>query len=185
MGLMRKLMMGCISDGVKTLVSTTEPHTSPELMNTPITLTVGASYSISWTGDVPTAITVDYIHPFNIYGGTSTLYNMCYLWLKKVDSSGSSGDISINIVAKMFDTEIINSQIGIPPTINILDLEIRFTVTDVTEMNGITVYSVTAGFYTFGYKITEKSDIKNTMDIGDVLKYYDNLAGTFVIKKLS
>ena len=51
MGLMRKLMMGCIP-GVRTLVNTTEPHTSPELMNTPITLTVGASYSVSWTGDV-------------------------------------------------------------------------------------------------------------------------------------
>ena len=184
MGLMRKLMMGCIP-GVRTLVNTTEPHTSPELMNTPITLTVGASYSISWTGDVPTAITVDYIHPFNIYGGTSTLYNMCYLWLKKVDAGGSSGDISINMIARMFGTEIINTIFGVPPTINTLNLEIRFTVTDVTEMNGITVYTVTAGIYQFGYKITEKSDIKNTMDIGEGLKYYDNLAGTFVIKKLS
>ena len=41
MGLMRKLMMGCAPDGARTLVNTTEPHTSPELMNTPITLTVG------------------------------------------------------------------------------------------------------------------------------------------------
>lgn len=184
MGLMRKLMMGCIP-GVRTLVNTTEPHTSPELMNTPITLTVGASYSVSWAGDVPTTTTVDYIHPFNIYGGTSTLYNMCYLWLKKVDSSGSSGNISIDIVARMFDTEIINAQIGIPPTLNTLNLEIRFTVTDVTEMNGITVYTVTADFYMYGSKLTEKSDIKNTMDVGEGLKYYDNLAGTFVIKKLS
>lgn len=82
MGMMRKLLMGCISDGVKTLVSTTEPHTSPELMNTPITLTVGASYSISWTGDVP-AITNVYIYPFHIHGGTSTLYDMCDIRLKK------------------------------------------------------------------------------------------------------
>ena len=184
MGLMRKLMMGCIP-GVRTLVNTTEPHTSPELMNTPITLTVGASYSVSWAGDVPTATTVDYIHPFNIYGGTSTLYNMCYLWLKKVDSSGSSGNISISIISKMFGTDIINTQVGLPATINTLNLEIQFTVTDVTEMNGITVYTVTAGIYMFGYKITEKSDVKNTMDVGEGLKYYDNLAGTFVIKKLS
>ena len=184
MGLMRKLMMGC-APGVRTLVNTTKPHTSPELMNTPITLTVGASYSVSWAGDVPTATTVDYIYPFRIYGGTSVLYDMCYLWLKKVDSSGSSGNIGIDIVARMFDTEIINAQIGIPPTLNTLNLEIRFTVTDVTEMNGITVYTVTADFYMYGSKLTEKSDIKNTMDVGEGLKYYDNLAGTFVIKKLS
>ena len=63
--------------------------------------------------------------------------------------------------------------------------EIRFTVTDVTEMNGITVYTVTAGYYINGYKMTETSDIKNTVDIGEGLRYYDNLPGTFVIKKLS
>lgn len=85
----------------------------------------------------------------------------------------------------MFGTDIINTQVGLPATINTLNLEIQFTVTDVTEMNGITVYTVTAGIYMFGYKITEKSDVKNTMDIGEGLEYYDNLAGTFVIKKLS
>lgn len=185
MGLMRKLMMGCASDGARTLVNTTEPHTSPELMNTPITLTVGASYSVSWTGDVPTATTVDYIYPFHIYSGTSVLYDMCDIRIKKVDSGGSSGDIGISVVARMFDTEIINMQFGIPATLNTLNLETRFTVTDVTEMNGITVYTVTAGFYQYDYKITEKNDVKNTMDIGEGLKYYDNLAGTFVIKKLS
>ena len=185
MGMMRKLLMGCISDGVKTLVNTTEPHTSPELMNTPITLTVGASYSISWTGDVPTEITVDYIHPFHIYGGTSVLYDMCYVRIKKVDSSGSSGNIGISVAARMFDTEIINVQTGIPATLNTLNLEIRFTVTDVTEMNGITVYTVTVGFYQYDYKIIEKNDVKNTRDIGEGLEYYRNIAGTFVIKKLS
>ena len=81
MGLMRKLMMGCIP-GVRTLVNTTEPHTSPELMNTPITLTVGASYSVSWTGDVTTT-TSDYIYPFRVYGGTSALYDMCDIRIRK------------------------------------------------------------------------------------------------------
>lgn len=47
MGLMRKLMMGCASDGVRTLVNTTEEHTSLQRMDTPITMKVGASYSIS------------------------------------------------------------------------------------------------------------------------------------------
>ena len=183
MGLMRKLMMGCAPDGVRTLVNTTEPHDSPELMNAPITLTVGASYSVSWTGDVPTA-TSDYIYPFRVYGGTSELYDMCDVRIKKVDSSGSSGYINISIVARMFGTDIFNDIVGFPSTINI-NLEIRFTVTDVTEKDGITVYTVTAGFYLDDYKITEISDIKNTVDVGEGLKYYDNLAGTFVIKKLS
>ena len=177
MGLMRKLMMGCIPDG-GTLVSTTEPHTSPELMNTPITLTVGASYSVSWTGEIPTTA-VGYIYPFRVYGGTSVLYDMCDVRIKKVDSS------SIRLVAKMFGTDIINTQFDLGAGINILNLENRFTVTGVTENDGITVYTVTAGTYIFGNKIMEKSDIKNTMDIGEGLKYYDNLAGTFVIKKLS
>lgn len=179
MGLMRKLMMGCIP-GVRTLVNTTEPHTSPELMNTPITLTVGASYSVSWTGEIP-ATAVGYIYPFRVYvyGGASGFFDMCDVRIKKVDSS------NISLVSKMFGTDIINTQFGLGAGINTLNLEIRFTVTDVTEMNGITVYTVTAGIYMFGYKITEKSDVKNTMDIGEGLEYYDNLAGTFVIKKLS
>ena len=63
--------------------------------------------------------------------------------------------------------------------------EIRFTVTDVTKKDGINVYTVTAGYYVNGYKMVETSDIKNTVDVGEGLKYYDNLAGTFVIKKLS
>mgnify|MGYP006922367071 CR=1 FL=1 len=176
---MRKLMMGCIP-GMRTLVNTTEPHYSPELMNTPITLTVGASYSISWTGAKPTTSS-HYIYPFCIYvyGGASGFFDMCDVRIKKVDSSG------ISIVSKMFGTDIINTQFGLGAGINTLNLEIRFTVTDVTEKDGITVYTVTAGIYMYGNKIMEKSDIKNTMDIGDGLKYYYNLEGTFVIKKLS
>ena len=175
---MRKLMMGCASDGARTLVNTTEPHTSPELMNTPITLTVGASYSASWTGEIPATTNV-YIYPFYIYGGTSTMYDMCHVRIGKVDSS------SISISARMFDTDTTDFRLGLAAGVNTITVENRFTVTDVTEMNGITVYTVTAGIYTYGNKITEKSDIKNTVDIGEGLKYYDNLAGIFVIKKLS
>ena len=170
--------MGCIP-GVRTLVNTTEPHTSPELMNTPITLTVGASYSVSWAGDVPTATTVDYIHPFNIYGGTSTMYDMCHVRIGKVDSS------SISISARMFDTDTTDFRLGLAAGVNTITVENRFTVTDVTEMNGITVYTVNFETYVFGHKIIEKNDVKNTRDIGDGLEYYGNLAGTFVIKKLS
>ena len=177
MGLMRKLMMGCIP-GVRTLVNTTEPHTSPELMNTPITLTVGASYSVSWTGEIPATTNV-YIYPFYIYGGTSTMYDMCHVRIRKVDSS------NIGISARMFDTDTTEFRIGLTAGINTITVENRFTVTDVTEMNGITVYTVNLETYFFGYKIIEKSDVKNTRDIGEGLEYYGNIAGTFVIKKLS
>lgn len=178
MGLMRKLMRGRTSDGVRTLVNTTEPHTSPELMNTPITLTVGASYSVSWTGEIPATTNV-YIYPFYIYGGTSTMYDICHIRIGKVDSS------SIGIASRMFDTDTTEFRIGLAAGVNTITVENRFTVTDVTEMNGITVYTVNLETYFFGYKIIEKNDVKNTVDIGDGLKYYSNLAGTFVIKKLS
>lgn len=171
---MRKLMMGCIP-GVRTLVNTTEPHTSPEPMNTPITLTVGASYSVSWTGEIPAATTVDYIYPFRIFGGTSVLYVMCDIRIKKTS-------YGIDIAADMFGTVI--SAFGLAET-DTYTHEIRFTVTDVTKKDGITVYTVTAGYYINGSKMTEKSDIKNTRDVGKGLGYYANLAGTFVIKKLS
>lgn len=167
-------MMGCASDGARTLVNTTEPHTSPELMNTPITLTVGASYSVSWTGDVPTT-TSDYIYTFRVYGGTSLLYDVCDIRIRK-------NSYGIDISANMFDTVIF--AFGLEG-MNTYTHEIRFTVTDVTKKDGINVYTVTAGFYQYDIKITEKSDIKNTVDIGEGLRYYDNLAGTFVIKKLS
>ena len=81
MGLMRKLMMGCAPDGARTLVNTTEPHTSPELMNTPITLTVGASYSVSWAGTIPSSNYHPY-YLFEILGG-STNTGMCYARITK------------------------------------------------------------------------------------------------------
>ena len=178
MGLMRKLMMGCASDGVRTLVNTTEPHTSPELMNTPITLTVGASYSVSWTGEIPATTNV-YIYPFYIYGGTSTMYDMCHVRIRKVDSS------SISISARMFDTDTTDFRLGLAAGVNTITVENRFTVTDVTKKDGINVYTVTAGYYINGSKLTEEIDNKNSVDVGEGLRYYENLAGTFVIKKLS
>ena len=147
MGLMRKLMMGCIP-GVRTLVNTTEPHTSPELMNTPITLTVGASYSVSWTGDVTTT-TSDYIYPFRVYGGTSVLYDMCDIRIRK-------NSYGIDISAYMFGTVIV--AFGLEET-DTYTHEIRFTVTDVTKKDGINVYTVTAGYYINGSKLTDNCSL--------------------------
>ena len=76
----------------------------------------------------------------------------------------------------MFDTDTTDFRLGLAAGVNTITVENRFTVTDVTEMNGITVYTVNFETYAFGYKIIEKSDIKNTVDVGEGLKYYDNLA---------
>ena len=85
----------------------------------------------------------------------------------------------------MFDTDTTDFRLELAAGVNTITVENRFTVTDVTEMNGITVYTVNFETYAFDYKIIEKSDVKNTRDIGEGLRYYENIAGTFVIKKLS
>lgn len=173
MGLMRKLMMGCIP-GVRTLVNTTEPHTSPELMNTPITLTVGASYSVSWTGAMPT--TGDYIYPFKVYGGYGVVSDMCNIRLKKNTSE-------IHIVATLFGRKVSNIGMNLSGTAT---FELRFTITDATENNdGFTVYTIDAVFYVNGNVYSSESGIQNGSNVGEGLRYYENLAGTFVIKKLS
>lgn len=173
MGLMRKLMMGCASDGVRTLVNTTEPHTSPELMNTPITLTVGASYSISWAGAMPT--TSRYIYPFKVYGGSGVISDMCNIRFRK---SGSS----IEIQASFFDTNVGYTNLE---WIEIATLEQRIFINSSSVEDNIVYYDVKVEFYINGERKRTTSGIRNSKDVGDGLRYYENLAGTFVIKKLS
>ena len=172
MGLMRKLMMGC-APGVRTLVNTTEPHTSPELMNTPITLTVGASYSVSWTGAMPT--TRSYIYPFKVYGGYGVISDMCDIKLRK---SGSS----IEIQASFFDTNVAYINLE---WIEIATLEHRIFINSSSVEDNIVYYDVKVEFYINGERKRTTSGIRNSKDVGDGLKYYENLAGTFIIKKLS
>ena len=172
MGLMRKLMMGC-APGERILVNTTEPHTSPELMNTPITLTVGASYSISWTGAMPTASR--YIYPFKVYGGYGVISDMCDIKLRK---SGSS----IEIQASFFGTNVAYINLE---WIDIATLEQRIFINSSSVEDNIVYYDVQVEFYINGKIKRTTSGIRNTEDVGEGLKYYENLAGTFVIKKLS
>lgn len=173
MGLMRKLMMGC-APGERILVNTTEPHDSLEPMNAPITLTVGASYSISWTGAMPT--TGGYIYPFKVYGGYGVVSDMCNIRLKKETST-------IHILATLFDNKVSNIGMNLSGTAT---LELRFTITGATENNdSFTVYTIDTVFYVNGNAIGRESGIKNRKNVGDGLEYYENIAGTFVIKKLS
>ena len=167
-------MMGCISDGVKTLVNTTEPHPSPVWMKTPITLTVGASYSVSWTGAMPT--TGDFIYPFKIYGGDVVVSDMCNIRLNKETST-------IHILVTLFDKKVVNIGMNLSGTAT---LELRFTITGATENNdSFTVYTIDTEFYVNGNVMGRASGIKNKKNVGDGLEYYENIAGTFVIKKLS
>lgn len=173
MGLMRKLMMGC-APGERTLVNTTEPHTSLQRMDTPITMKVGASYSISWTGAMPT--TGDYIYPFKVYGGYGAVSDMCNIRLKKKTSE-------IHILATLFGRKVSNIGMNLSGTAT---FELRFTITDATENNdGFTVYTIDTVFYVNGNAYRHESGIQNGSNVGEGLRYYENLAGTFVIKKLS
>lgn len=173
MGMMRKLLMGGTS-GERTLVSTTDPHTSLRPMDTPITMKVGASYSISWTGAMPT--TSGYIYPFKIYGGYGVVSDMCNIRLKKETSA-------IHIFATLFGSTVNNIGMDLSGTAT---LELRFTTTGATENNdGFTVYTIDTVFYVNGNETCRESGIQNGGNVGDGLRYYENLAGTFVIKKLS
>lgn len=173
MGLMRKLMMGCASDGVRTLVNTTEPHTSPTSMDTPIKMKVGASYSISWTGAMPT--TSKYIYPFKVYGGYGVVSDMCDIKLRK---SGSN----IEIQASFFDTNVANINLEWVETAT---LEQRIFINSSSVEDNIVYYDVKVEFYINGERKRTTSGIRNSKDVGDGLRYYENIAGTFVIKKLS
>lgn len=170
MGLMRKLMMGCIP-GVRTLVNTTEPHTSPELMNTPITLTVGASYSVSWAGTIPSSIDNPY-YLFNILGD-STHPRICNARILK----GNSGS-KLSIV--LLGTSLYSATVNVGDSIA---LELRFKVNAVST--SIPYYTMDVELYVNGTQ--EVSGTKpGKVNAGAAgLHHYTNAAGTFVIKKLS
>ena len=169
MGLMRKLMMGC-APGVRTLVNTTEPHTSPKLMNTPITLTVGASYSVSWSGTIPSSNDNPY-YLFEILGG-STNTGMCYA---KITKGSLRTKLSIELLGTLLYSQ--TAHVG-----DSIALELRFKVNAVSTSSPY--YTMDVELYVNGTQ--EVSGTRpGTTDTGEGLRYYDNLRGTFVIKKLS
>ena len=163
--------MGCISDGVRTLVNTTEPHPSPVLMKTPITLTVGASYSVSWAGTIPSSNDNPY-YLFEILGGHDVLSGMCYA---KLNKSYSEKKLSIELLG----TSLYSATVNVGDSIA---LELRFKVNTVSTSSPY--YTMDVELYVNG--TPEASGTRpGTTDTGEGLRYYENLAGTFVIKKLS
>ena len=162
-------MMGCIP-GVRTLVNTTEPHTSPELMNTPITLTVGASYSVSWAGTIPSSNDNPY-YLFDILGG-STNDSMCYA---KITKGGLRTKLSIELLGTLLYSQ--TAHVG-----DSIALELRFKVNTVSTSSPY--YTMDVELYVNGtQKVSGTSTGEVNADGG--LHHYSNAAGTFVIKKLS
>lgn len=169
MGLMRKLMMGCIP-GVRTLVNTTEPHPTPVLMKTPITLTVGASYSVSWAGTIPSSNYNPY-YLFEILGG-STNTRMCYA---RISKSGSKRYLSIGLLSvSLYSTTVSEG--------DSIALELRFKVNAVSTSSPY--YTMDVELYVNGTQ--EVSGTKpGEVNAGAGLHHYGNAAGTFIVKKLS
>lgn len=169
MGLMRKLMMGCIP-GERILVNTTEPHTSPVQMKTPITLTVGASYSVSWAGTIPTSDYNPY-YLFEILGGSNNA-GMCYAKIRK---SGAKRYLSIELLGTSLYSATMHEGYSIA-------LELRFKINAVSTSSPY--YTMDVELYVNGTQEvsgTESGEVN--ADAG--LHHYSNAAGTFVIKKLS
>ena len=166
---MRKLMMGCIP-GERILVNTTEPHTSPVQMKTPITLTVGASYSVSWAGTIPSSNDNPY-YLFDILG-SSTNTRMCYAEITKTSLRRS---LSIELL----DTLLYSQTAHVGDSIA---LELRFKVNNVSTSSPY--YTMDVELYVNGTQVvsgTRSGEVN--ADTG--LHHYSNAAGTFVIKKLS
>ena len=162
--------MGCALDGARTIVNTTEPHTSPELMNMPITLTVGASYSVSWAGTIPSSNDNPY-YLFAILGG-STNTGMCYARITKESLRRA---LSIELLDYLLYSQ--TAHVG-----DSIALELRFKVNTVSTSSPY--YTMDVELYVNGtQKVSGTRSGEVNADAG--LHHYTNAAGTFVIKKLS
>lgn len=164
MGMFRELLMGGGSV-VRTLVSTTEPHTTSQEMDTPMVLKEGAEYSVTWTGTPKTEANL-----FDIYVDIPFRKSVCSILLRK-------GTTYTNIKATMFNK--ITSTVGMALRDPVI-LELRFKVS-ITE-NGYVRPSVQ--LYVNGNMVDAKTDTVNE-PAGLEMTQYTNLAGTFVIKKLA
>lgn len=162
--------MGCIP-GERILVNTTEQHTSPVRMKTPITLTVGASYSISWAGTIPASNYNPY-YLFDILGGPTNA-RMCYA---KIRESDAKRYLSIELLGTLLYSQ--TAHVG-----DSIALELRFKVNAVSTSSPY--YTMDVELYVNGTQ--EVSGTKpGEVNAGAAgLHHYGNAAGTFVIKKLS
>lgn len=170
MGMMRKLLMGG-SGGERTLVSTTTPTTSTTEMPAMV-MKVGASYSVSWTGTIPSA-SYGTTYLFEILGGYYNLSNMCSVSITRATSS------TVRYSVKLLGCEVSNGTWTAGANVS---LELRFRVNTVLDTDP---YYLMSGDISINGTIRNLEEIQGSVDAGYGLRYYRNLAGTFVIKKLS
>ena len=168
MGLMRKLMMGC-APGERILVNTTTATKSGSMPA--MVMKVGASYSVSWAGTIPSSNEHPY-YLFEILGGDYVLSGMCYAELERFYS-----DKKLSIA--LLGTSLYSATVQVGDSIA---LELRFKVNTVSTSSPY--YTMDVELYVNGTQ--EVSGTRpGTTDTGEGLRKYNSLPGTFVIKKLS
>lgn len=168
MGLMRKLMRGCIP-GERILVNTTTATHSGSMPA--MVMKVGASYSVSWAGTIPSSNNYPY-YLFEILGGHGVLSGMCYA---KLENMGSKEKLSIALLG----TSLYSATVHVGDSIA---LELRFKVNTVSSSSPY--YTMDVELYVNGTQAVSGTK-PGTTDAGDGLRYYRNAAGTFIVKKLS
>ena len=161
---MRKLMMGAAPIR-RTLVNTTT-ETIRAMLNPPMKLEVGSSYSISWTGTIPSS---EIFHLFNVTPNNEAASLSCYAY----SFYGA-------FLVYFWDTEIYAKRITeIPKSIAI---DVRFKIIAVST--SAPYYTADVELYINGTKEVSRTCDLTTNSIDSFL-YYANAAGIFIIKKLS
>ena len=168
MGLMRKLMMGCIP-GERILVNTTTATHSGSMPT--MVMKVGASYSVSWAGTIPSSNYNPY-YLFEILGGHGVLSGMCYA---KLEKWGSKEKLSIALLG----TSLYSATVHVGDSIA---LELRFKVNTVSTSSSY--YAMDVELYVNGTQKVSRTCNVTSNNI-DSFRRYNNAAGTFIIKKLS
>ena len=165
---MRKLKMGC-APGERILVNTTTATHSGSMPA--MVMKVGASYSVSWAGTIPSSNYHPY-YLFEILGGHGVLSGMCYA---KLEKWGSKEKLYIALLGTMLYSQ--TAHVG-----DSIALELRFKVNTVSTSSPY--YTMDVELYVNGtQKVSGTSPGEVNADAG--LHHYGNAAGTFVIKKLS
>lgn len=160
--------MGC-APGERILVNTTTATKSGSMPA--MVMKVGASYSVSWAGTIPSSNEHPY-YLFEILGGDYVLSGMCYAELERFYS-----DKKLSIA--LLGTSLYSATVQVGDSIA---LELRFKVNTVSTSSPY--YTMDVELYVNGTQ--EVSGTRpGTTDTGEGLRKYNNLPGTFVIKKLS
>lgn len=158
--------MGC-APGERILVNTTTATHSGSMPA--MVMKVGASYSVSWSGTIPSSNDNPY-YLFEILGG-STNTGMCYARI----TESSRTKLSIALLG----TSLYSATVHVGDSIA---LELRFKVNAVSTSSPY--YTMDVELYVNGTQVVSGTK-PGEVNADGGLHHYSNAAGTFVIKKLS